>query len=127
MAYRNLLSKKRKFIEHLKTSSSNKPESSDIIKSLGISKSTYYRWSRDKEIKNLVEKETGQDIEVFLPDVQEILLKKALQGDMNAVKLFLQRYDNQDTLNDDEILTPDRIIEIINNAKKEQENKDTQI
>ena len=64
-----------------------------------------------------------KDIDVFLPDVREILLKKALQGDMNAVKLFLQRYDNQDTLNDDEILTPDRIIEIIHNAKKEQENK----
>ena len=45
---------------------------------------------------------------------------------MNAVKLFLQRYDNQDTLDDDEILTPDRIIEIIHNAKKEQENKDTE-
>ena len=69
---------------------------------------------------------TGQDIEVFLPDVRERLLKKALQGDMNAVKLFLQRYDNQDTIEDDEELTADKIMEIINNAKKEQENKDTQ-
>ena len=123
MPYKNLLSKKRKFIELLKTQ--NKPSSSSIISSLGISQSTYYRWSRDKEILTLLSKETGQDIDVFLPDVREILLKKALQGDMNAVKLFLQRYDNQDTLNDDEILTPDRIIEIIHNAKKEQENKAT--
>ena len=123
MAYKNLLSKKRKFIELIKTSPYNKPSSSSIISSLGISKATYYRWSRDKEILNLVSKETGQALDVFLPDVREILLKKALQGDMNAVKLFLQRYDNQDTLNDDEILTPDRIIEIIHNAKKEQENK----
>ena len=44
---------------------------------------------------------------------------------MNAVKLFLQRYDNRDTIDDDETLTPDRIIEIIQNAKKEQPHKDT--
>ena len=113
MAYKNLLSKKRKFIELIKTSPYNKPSSSSIISSLGISKATYYRWSRDKEFKNLIAKETGQDIEVFLPDVREILLKKALQGDMNAVKLFLQRYDNQDTIDDDEELTPDKIMEII--------------
>jgi len=123
MPYKNLLSKKRKFIEILKTSDSNKPEPSEIIKTLGISKATYYRWRNDKEILNLIEKENKQNIDVFLPDVREMLLKKALQGDMSAVKLFLQRYDNQDNIDDDEILTPDRIIEIIHNAKKEQEKK----
>ena len=50
MSYKNLLSKKRKFIELLKTSGSYKPEPSEIIKTLGISKATYYRWRRDKEI-----------------------------------------------------------------------------
>ena len=123
MPYKNLLSKKRKFIELIKTSPSNRPSSSEIIESLGISRSTYYRWSRDKELLDLVSKETRQDIDVFLPDVREILLKKALQGETSAVKLFLQIYDNQDTIDDDEKLTVDRIIEIIHNAKKEQENK----
>ncbi|MFC1562852.1 phBC6A51 family helix-turn-helix protein [candidate division KSB1 bacterium] len=123
MPYKNLLSKKRKFIEILKTSDSNKPESSEIIKDLGISRATYYRWSKDKEILELAEKENEQHIDVYLPDVLDILLKKALQGDISAIKLFLQRYDTQGNIDDEEILTPDRIIEIIHNAKKEQENK----
>ncbi len=125
MAYRNLLSKKRKFIEILKTSDSNKPESSALIKDLGISKATYYRWSRDKEILNLVEKENKKNIDVFFSDILDVLIKRAMQGDVNAIKLFFQRYDNKDNIDEDEILTPDKLIEIIHNANKEKHNKDT--
>jgi len=127
MAYRNLLSKKRKFIEILKTSDSNKPESSALIKDLGISKATYYRWSRDKEILNLVEKENKKNIDVFFSDILDVLIKRAMQGDVNAIKLFFQRYDNKDNIDEDEILTPDKLIEIIHNANKEKHNKDTKI
>lgn len=125
MPYKKLLPQKRKFIELLKLSPLTRPEFSFVKKELGISKATYYRWCRNKEILDLVSKETSQDIDIFLPDVREILLKKALQGEMNAVKLFLQRYDKGDTLEDDETLTPDKIMEIIQNAKKEQQNKKT--
>ena len=125
MAYRNLLSKKRKFIEILKTSDSNKPESSALIKDLGISKATYYRWSRDKEILNLVEKENKKNIDVFFSDILDVLIKRAMQGDVNAIKLFFQRYDNKDNIDEDEILTPDKLIEIIHNANKKKHNKET--
>ncbi len=125
VAYRNLLSKKRKFIEILKTSDSHKPESSALIKDLGISKATYYRWSRDKEILNLVEKENKKNIDVFFSDILDVLIKRAMQGDVNAIKLFFQRYDNKDNIDEDEILTPDKLIEIIHNANKEKHNKET--
>ena len=127
MAYRNLLSKKSKFIEILKTSDSNKLESSDIIKDLGISSATYYRWRKDKKILNLVEKENKQNIDSLLPDILDALLKKALQGDINAIKLFLQRYDIRDYRDVSKILTRDRIIEMIHNAKKEIEQNEKKI
>ena len=95
MAYRNLLSKKRKFIEFLKTTNSGKPKASDTIKDLGISESTYYRWIKDKNLLKLIEKENETDIDVHIPDVLNILLRKALQGDISAIKLFLQRYDDK--------------------------------
>ncbi len=127
MSYKNLLTKKRKFIEILKTSDSNKPGPSAIMKDLGISRATYYRWRKDKEILNLVEEEDKKNINVFFSDIFDVLVRKAMQGDVSAIKLFFQRYDNEDNIDEDEILTPDKLIEIIHNANKKKYNEETKI
>ena len=124
MPNKDLSSKKRKFIEILKTSKVDRPKPSEIIKQLCISETTYYRWLKNKELLNIVSKETKRDIDAFLPDVNDMLLKKALQGDLGAIKFFIQKYDVKSKTDDDEVLTPDRIIEIIRNARKEIEKND---
>ena len=118
--------KKRKFIEFLKTISINKPKIPEIAEGIGISVSTYYRWLKNNELLKIVEEEKALEIEKHLPKVLEILLKKALQGDMRAIRIFLERYENNRDDNDtEENLTPDRIIEIIHNAKKETEENNS--
>ena len=126
MNHKEISPKKRKFIEFLKTISINKPKIPEIAEGIGISVSTYYRWLENNELLKIVEEEKALEIEKHLPKVLEILLKKALQGDMRAIRIFLERYENNKNDNDtEENLTPDRIIEIIHNAKKETEENNS--
>ena len=125
MTNKDLISKKRKFIEILKTSKVNRPKPSEIIKELCISETTYYRWLKNKELLNIAAKENKQDTDAFLPDILDMLIKKSLQGDMNAIKFFIQKYDIKGETDDDEVLTADRIIEIVQKAKKDAENKNS--
>ena len=125
MPNKDLISKKRKFIEILKTSKVDRPKPSEIIKELCISETTYYRWLKNKELLNIAAKENKQDTDAFLPDILDMLINKALQGDMNAIKFFIQKYDIKGETDDDEVLTADRIIEIVQKAKKDAENRNT--
>ncbi len=125
MPNKDLISKKRKFIEILKTSKVDRPKPTEIIKELCISETTYYRWLKNKELLNIAAKENKQDTDAFLPDILDMLIKKSLQGDMNAIKFFIQKYDIKGETDDDEVLTADRIIEIVQKAKKDAENKNS--
>ena len=124
MLSKKLSQKKRKFIEFLKTINLNKPKPAEIAKDIGISLSTYYRWLKDKELFKIVEQENALQIDERLPEVLETLVKKAIQGDVRAIKIFLDRYDdNKDIKNIADRLTPDKIITIIRMAKKESKEK----
>ena len=127
MKHNKISLKKRKFIELLKTKDKNKSKIPEITKEIGISVSTYYRWLRNSEFLKIAEEENTPTVAERLPDILETLVKKALQGDMRAIKIFLERYDdNKDDKNIAEKLTPDRVIEIIRIAKKEREEKNNE-
>ena len=113
--------KRRKFIDIIKTINFNKPGPVEIAREAGISLSTYYRWLKDEEILNMVGKENAIDLKERCPDILGILIKSALNGDMRAVKIFFDRYDEFiESDNEEEVLTADRIIEIVQNAKKRE-------
>jgi len=127
MKHNKISPKKRKFIELLKTKDINEQAIPEIAKEIGISVSTYYRWFRNSELLKIAEEENAPTVAERLPDILETLVKKALQGDMRAIKIFLERYDdNKDDKNIAEKLTPDRVIEIIRIAKKEREEKNNE-
>ena len=120
--------KRRKFIDIIKTINFNKPGPVEIAREAGISLSTYYRWLKDEEILNMVGKENAIDLKERCPDILEILIKSALSGDMRAVKIFFDRYDEYiESDNEEEVLTPDRLIEIIHNANKKKEENEKKV
>ncbi len=120
--------KRRKFIDIIKTINFNKPGPVEIAREAGISLSTYYRWLKDEEILNAVGKENAIDLKERFPDILEILIKSALSGDMRAVKIFFDRYDEYiESDNEEEVLTPDRLIEIIHNANKKKEENEKKV
>jgi len=124
MLFKKLSPKKRKFIEFLKTINLNKPKPTEIAEDIGISISTYYRWLKDEEFLKIVEQENALEINERLPDVLDTLVKKAVQGDIKAIKIFLERYDdNKDSENVADRLTPDKIISIIHDARKKSAEK----
>ena len=124
MLFKKLSPKKRKFIELLKTINLNKPKPTEIAEDIGIGLSTYYRWLNDKELLKIVEQENAIEINDRLPDILDTLVKKAVQGDIKAIKIFLERYDdNKDSENVADRLTPDKIISIIHDARKTSTEK----
>lgn len=124
MLFKKLSPKKRKFIEFLKTINLNKPKPTEIAEDIGISISTYYRWLKDEEFLKIVEQENALEINERLPDILDTLVKKAVQGDIKAIKIFLERYDdNKDSENVADRLTPDKIISIIHDARKKSAEK----
>ena len=64
-----LSQKKRKFIEYLRYGNAKKIPVSDIAEQLNISRMTYYRWLKDREILKCVKKEG--DIEFLEPKRQD--------------------------------------------------------
>ncbi len=124
MLFKKLSPKKRKFIEFLKTINLNMPKPTEIAEDIGISLSTYYRWLNDEEFLKIVEQEKALKISRRLPDILDTLVKKAVEGDIKAIKIFLERYDdNKDSENVADRLTPDKIISIVRDARKKLEEK----
>jgi len=121
--------KKRKFIEILKkTLNPNKSKTNEIAKEIGISLPTYYRWLRDEKLLKIAEQEKAVDFKKRMPEVMEKLVKKAKDGDIKAIKIYLDIFYNfiKDK-NDEEILTPDKAIDIIRTLKKEKNDKENKI
>ncbi len=124
-SYTNLSPEKRKFIELIKTVNLNRPKPVEIAKDIGINISTYYKWLKDSELLRIAEQEKLLTVEDRLPDILETLVKKALQGDIRAINAFMKWYkETQDDKNDEEKLTPDMIIDIIQNEHKDTDEDD---
>ncbi len=100
---------KRKFVGFLKTINYKKPDSVKIMKELDISKSTFYRWLRDEKLLDLAEEENAVENEEQIHELEVALFEKARQGDVRAIKLYLERYD---AVKKSEELTPDQLINL---------------
>ena len=127
MLSRKLSPKKRKFISLINNEDIINYQVKDLINELGISKSTYYRWLKDKELAKIIVQEYALEINEHLSEIMKTLVEKARQGDINAIVIFLKIYDNNkdgrnviDGLTLDEIIT---IIRMVRNEKKDRDNK----
>ena len=112
---------KRKFVEYLKIINYRKPDSAKIMKELGISRSTYFRWLRDEKLLKIAEEESIEEIDMHLPEILRALLLKARHGDMRAIKLFLERYDPIDTKNS-KVSVPDMLINLAKESWRKQKH-----
>jgi len=114
---------KRKFVNFLKTLNYKKPKSAEIMKELDISKATFYRWLRDEKLLNLAQEENAVETEEQIHELEVALFEKARQGDVRAIKLFLERYD---AVKKSKELTPDQLIQLarisVQNKKLKNEN-----
>ena len=126
MIYEILSPKKRKFIEILKTLNFRRPVANEIAENTGISLPTCYRWLRNEKLLKIAEQEKAVDFKNQMPEVMAKLAKKAKNGDTKAIKIYLDIFynhiNNQDTKKP---LTPDEIINIIRNARKERNDNDS--
>ena len=120
MKYRTISAKKRKFIELLNKKEIDNLGIKDIINELGISRSTYYRWLEDKKLRKRIREETNNELQVNLHEVHRTLLRKALQGDIRAIQMYLKKYDFDEDL--EEILSPEDIIKFAWSAGKKETN-----
>ena len=100
---------KRKFVGFLKTINYKKPKSAEIMKELDISKSTFYRWLRDEKLLELAEEENAVENEERIHELEVALFEKARQGDVRAIKLYLERHD---AVKKSKELTPDQLINL---------------
>ena len=95
MLSKRLSPKKRKFISLINKEDIINYQVNDIINELEISRATYYRWLKDKELAEIIIQEYALEINERLSEVIKKLVKNAVQGDIKAIKIFLDIYDNR--------------------------------
>ena len=117
-----LTAKKRKFIEYLKNKDLNNTHLSQIKAEIGISTATYYRWISDGEFMKIVNEESITEFKEGYRHVLQVIKDKALQGDMKAVRLYLNIFNTVKTKSLED-LTPDELITLVKTAKREIENE----
>ncbi len=108
--HKNLTTKKQKFISYLKILITDRPSTDEVIKDVGISLSTYYRWVNDENLLAMAKKEKQKEFEEGITDVLQALYKKALQGDSQAIKIYLERIEKHHRLNILELTPDERIV-----------------
>ncbi len=123
MKYKTISAKKRKFFELINKKEIDNLDVKDIINELGISRSTYYRWLEDKELRKRIREETNNELQANLHEVHRTLLRKALKGDIRAIQMYLKKYDIDEDL--DEILTTDDVLRIMRDESKSETNNVT--
>ena len=90
MLSRKLSPQKRKFISLVNSEDIINYQVKDLINELEISKSTYYRWLKDKELAKIIIQEYVLEINEHLPEIMKTLVKNAVQGDIIAIVIFLR-------------------------------------
>lgn len=63
----------------------------DIIKRLGIARSTFYHWKNDETFLERLKELSTNTLRETLPMVDRVIISKALKGDMGAIRMFYQR------------------------------------
>ena len=121
MNYRTLSAKKRKFVELINKKSINNLEINDITNQLCISRATYYRWLKNQKLFKTMQKDIDDEVQEKIPELIRTLLKMALQEDIRAIKMILDKYDNSDEVPEKK-LTADEIINIIRKYRKSEAN-----
>ena len=125
MLSKRLSPRKRKFISLVNSEEIINYQVKDLIKELGISKSTYYRWLKDKEIAKIIVQEFALEINEHLSEIKKILLEKARQDDINSIIILLKIYDNnkygRDVIDG---LTAEEIVETVHIARDAKNDKD---
>lgn len=90
---KKLSPRKQKFIEYLKLKNYISLNPSELAKEIGICRSTCYRWLRNEELLERVEEERVVEINDIFPEVLNILISLVRKGNVQAIKLFFDRYD----------------------------------
>jgi hypothetical protein len=126
MNYEKLTSKRKRFVDYLKTVNLNKKSNAQIAEELGIDLSTFYLYRRNKELIKIAEQEKAKDMNRNLTPILHTLVDKALEGDVRAIKLFLDRYDDNKENKSPSAgkkLTPDMVIDIIHKILKRKKRR----
>lgn len=126
MNYEKLTSKRKRFVDYLKTVNPNKKSNAQVAEELGIDLSTFYLYRRNKELIKIAEQEKEKDMDRNLTPILHSLVNKALEGDVRAIKLFLDRYDDNKENKSPSAgkkLTPDMVISIINKILKSKKRR----
>ena len=63
----------------------------EIVKRLGITRSTFYRWKNDETFLDRIKELSTNTLRETLPMVDRVVISKALKGDMGAIRIFYQR------------------------------------
>jgi len=72
----------------------NRYTKEQICKSCGITRQTLYRWERNPDYQNLYMERSREVLRQFEPTVNKALQIAIMRGDVQAIKLFYQLFEN---------------------------------
>lgn len=123
MDFECLPKKKQLFIETLGRLNSDESLEERAQQS-GIKLKQYKQWLRDPELLRIAYQEYKKEIVSRLPKILEALIKKAEDGDINAIKMVFQQLENfQEHAIKEQNLTVDEVIRIV--QKEQKSDKET--